>query len=185
MTCTNFLKIQPLKNRTFGDNCRWSFYRPDAIPDIQRIISACFEFKTVICKYQKRARAIKYIYIYICGTSVLKSCQGLYGTQVNKHIPVVYTGTVEQLLRPLQAMWKQFLYTQPVNVLVYGLTALCKHGSCITGPAPFSGKRLYAVTKPGFSFLCSIFVFWMNVCFCCVRFSLFITSQETGCKECL
>jgi len=43
-------------------------------------------------------------------------------------------------------------------------------------------------TKPGFSFFAfilrsSIFVVCENVCFCCVRFSFFSTSQEVSSEE--
>ena len=61
---------------------------------------------------------------------------------------------------------------------------ICKIGP---GPALFSCQRSYEATKPGLVFvfiLChSIFVFLMTVCFCCVGFSFFSTSQEIGWEE--
>jgi len=50
--------------------------------------------------------------------------------------------------------------------------------SCGIGPALFPYRRLYKTTKPGISLCCSIFVFLMSVCFCCVRFSFFSTAQR-------
>jgi len=53
--------------------------------------------------------------------------------------------------------------------------------SCTIGSAPFPCQKSCDATKPGFSFVCcSIFVFRMNVCFSCIRFSFFSTCQEIG-----
>jgi len=62
-------------------------------------------------------------------------------------------------------------------------------GSCTTMPAPFLGRRPYRwpnwLRFFAFILCCGIFVFRVNVCFCCVRFSFFITRQDIGREECL
>jgi len=65
-------------------------------------------------------------------------------------------------------------------------------GICRIRPASFPGRKSFEATKPDISFcvfmLCcssSIFVLRVNVCFCCVGFSFFGTSQENGWEESL
>ena len=59
-------------------------------------------------------------------------------------------------------------------------------GFCRRGPALFLGRRSYEATNVALVFLCcGIYVFQMNVCFCCVRFSFFSTSQESVWEELL
>jgi len=55
-------------------------------------------------------------------------------------------------------------------------------------PSPFQGRMLQEATKPGFSFLCLFcvvmqFLWLVSVCFCCVRFSFCIRSQEIGLRN--